>query len=738
MKQPMKRLISLALILCLTLPAALAETAAGGGDAITSFDTSVRNLFLLGSELYAQDYNDAFYRQVDGGWLPAGVCQDDNIDIWNIFSDANKVWLLIRREGTSKEPACYQISEAAFDESGRYTGLGEPVTLGWDQDPDDWPSINGLVVDGDTAYVLARHPEDWNLSRLYRVDLTSGEAAKITDEPIEELTAYKDGLLLARRFSWEDLDADGNMLPPQVVSVDPATGELTRLAMMVNLDTAALAYDAETDAAYFCDNTHVYKAAGDTPEIVGYLLPSNMGRENSSSIVYQGRYYVEDANEVSSAPIDPTLKPAHVLRIEQLWEIDDTIREYARLHPDEAIEYTRNYWDNLDEFTRIMQADDAPVIFGLGMSSDFPILRDKKYLVDLSSSQVLMDNVSAMYPHLTRELLVDGQLFALPYYVEASCLGYYPRALEKAGVPEEALPTTFDGLLDFIVTWHDDYFPDNEGMEVVQYAVNLRQSIFWWIFRAQIRASQNGETLTFDTPTIRRLLNRLDEIKPIIDVVAPEIEFSDDYEYVADGALITQNECFPMPRAYKSSPEWEAQPLLLSLDDQTPPTMDTIMNVVAVNPYTTETEAAIDLLEYIAQHQSQVFRTSTMPDCNDPIEVYGYDRELESLRNDLAAIERRLEEDPDNLELKEQLDSYQKIVADLEEQGRWAMTTEEIQWYRENIAPCLTLQTKAYTSANASEQMYTAINRYCDRQMSADEFIQEIDRIVWMVQMESQ
>lgn len=737
MKRMITRLLSLLLILAVLCPAGLAEGGQEAPEIIESFATSVRNIFVREGTLYAQTFDDEFFRQVEGGWQSVGMVTED-LDIWNIYTEADTVWLLVRREAFGKTEACYQIVPANFDENGSYVGLGDPVTIGWELGDDNWLSMYGLVVNGDTAYVLSQIPNNWDDQRLYRVDMATGEPTKILDGPITELTAYKDGLLLARRSNWEERDDNGDPLPPQIVAIDPATAEMTTVGLMIDWETAALAYDAETDSCYFCDSTHVYRATEGEPELVGYLLPSDMSRQNASSLVWQGRYYIEDHREVSSAPIDASLIPSHVLRVQQIWEIADLLREYARLHPEVAIEYVDCYWSDLDAFTRIMQGENAPVLFSMSMSHDFPVLRSKKYLVDMSSSQVLMDTVSAMYPHLTRDLLVDGQLYALPINVEVSCLGYYPIATEKAGIPEESMPSTYGELLDFIVTWHDDYFPDNEGMEVVEYADDLRRSLIRWIYDAQQLSCQNGETLTYNTPTIRALLNRIDEITPIIDIVAPKMDDTSDYEYIQNNAIITEYECFPLPKAYRSSPEWDAQPLVLALDEQTPPTIETYMTVLAVNPYTTETEAAIDLLEYIAQNQTQVFRTTMMPDCNDPIEINGYDRDLEYWTNEVAAVERRLAEDPDNPDLKDQLASYQRVLKNLEEGGRWAMTTEDIMRYRENIAPYLTLSTNAYSSSNASQQMYSVLSRYYDGQVTADEFIQEIDRIVWMVQMENQ
>lgn len=734
MKHAIARWLSALLILCLLCPAALAEDAQTEPEIIQTFTNSVRYLFVQDDVLYAQTFFGQIYRQVEGGWQLVASYPAD-LDVQNICTEGDKIWLLVYREGTSKSDACYQIVQGSLD--GRE--IGEPMTLDLDIDDQGWIYMYGMVVDGDAAYVLAEHPEDRSRTRLYRVDMTNGHAEKITEEPLTELTSYKDGLLLARRHTWEETDENGDELPPQIVSIDPATGALTRIALMIDWRTAALTYDAAADAIYFCDSSHVYKAAGDTPEIVGYLLPSNMSRQNSSAIVHQGRYYVEDYSEVSSAPVDASLKPTHILRIEPFYELDDILREYAKLHPDVAIEYVDNHWSDLDDFTRLMQSDNAPALISLNMNNSFAILRDKKYLVDLSASGMLMDTVSAMYPHLTSELLMDGQLYGLPISLEVSCPGYFTGALEKAGLSEELMPSTYGELLDFIVTWHDDYFEENEGMEIVEYADDLRTSIFLWIYQAQQLACQNaGIPLTYNTPTIRSLLKRLDEITPIIDVVAPKMDDMDDYEFITNNALITEYDCYPLPRQFRLDTNTDAKPLILSLDEQTDPAIAAYMTVMAVNPYCGETDAAMELMEYVAKNLSQVFRTTMMPDCNDPIEVGDYERILEHWRRDAAALEKRVAEEPDDIDLAEQLDRYREVIADMEENGRWAMTTEEILWYREHIAPYLTLLTSKYSSSNASRQMFNIQLRYRDGQINADDFIREIESIVFIIQGENQ
>ena len=736
MKHRFFRLLSLLLMLCLLRPSALAETA----ESPENLDGAIRSLFALDDDLYAMSLNGAFYRQVEGGWTHAGEYSTTAI-VQSVASGNGAAWLLLRQRVPGDDEDCFQLVRATLDESGCLTVAEPPITIGWDLKPVS-RSCSGLVIMDDVAYVLTETPMDWPISALCRVDLTTGEAALVLEAPLRELTGYKDGLLLALRFNLEDTDANGDTLMPQIVTVDPATGELSQLGLIGGYNDGALAYDPVTDSVYFSDNSHVYRVNGSAPETVGYLIPSNMSRQGTAALIHQGRYCLEDYNTLSSAPVDPSLAPQHILRVQRNDDVESVIRDFAHLHPDIAIEFVDGYWSDLDSFTRLMQDETAPDVFVTAMSSNVVTLRDKKYLVDLSSSQVLVDTVSRMYPHLTADLFTDGHLYALPVFMEVyECSGYYPGALEKAGVPLEAIPTTFDELLDFIVTWHNEYFEENEGMEIFEYCLNLRHTLFSMIYSAQIRATgRSGKIVTFNTPTIRRLLNRLDELRPIFDVVSPEMKGNtDDYAYIDNNALFTLDQNMPLPRLYTLQ-VYDSLPMLLALDEDTPPAVSPVMTVMGVNPYSDDVDAAMELLEYIAQHLDIRFRTAIMPEQTDPIERVNYDDNLDYWRGEIAKLEARMADasDDQRLDLQDQLDRARQRLAALEEEGRWAMTAEEVAWYHENIAPYLTLPTSMYMSSNATDQMYSARSRYVDGQLSAEEFIQEIDRIVWMVQMEHQ
>lgn len=744
MKHHLIRLISLLLTLCLILPAALAESADDAPAVLEELEDSIRNLFVHDGALYAQTYWDQLYRQVEGGWRLSGSYPDNEYDIVQVYTSGEDVWFLVRKEATAQSALCYQFIKASFDAQGCLTAPESPVTIDWDMlEYDEYPSMYGFVVDGDVAYLLAQQPEDWSSNRLYHVDLTTGEAVKLTDEPLMSLSGYKGGLLLAARFSWDETDENGDLRPIQAVTVDPATCEVTFLGYAKplfsndNFSTGGLAYDPETDSVYYSDNSHVYRVTPDDPELIGYLPPSTLSRQTSSGLIWQGRYYVADYDLAASAALDATQRPQKVLRVQQSWALDDDLlRAFAKLHPEIAIEYVNDYWHDLEDFTRVMQSDRAPDVFSTTMSSNFVVLRDKKYLMDLSSSQLLTDLVGRMYPHLTAELLKDGQLFALPVYLDAYTFGYYPLAFEKAGVPTDNIPTTFGELLDFVETWYNEYYDDNEGMEFIEYTHNPRRTLFHHICNALELSSQASGTLTYNTPTIRSLLTRLDELRPIFDEITPYSE-DDDYPYIEDNALFTEMDGDPLPRLYRAS-DSGIQVMTLALDSDTPPVIGANMEVLGINPFTDNAEAAFELLEYIAQNLGIRLMTTMLPDQNDPIEVYEYEKSYERQVQRVADLEARLEwvAPEDRRDLEDDLNRAKTYLASLEGDGRWAMTTEEILWYREHIAPYLTVQTRDYTSPGASDQMNSIRQRYFDGQLNAEEFIQEMDRIVWMVQME--
>lgn len=728
MKHTASRLITIMLIFYLLLPAALAEGGDDGREILPELPRSLIGLLAQEDVLYAVSWSGDAYRQEDGGWTLLGMLDGDaqQVDL----SDG-AIWMLERWEDTTEERSGYRISKAAVQNGGM---LGETqicCDIVWDVNADDWPRCQGFVAEGGEAYVLMEDAMNYGTQNLYRVNLSTGVATKLLSGPLSELRRYKDDLFIARRFSWEEYyGADGSEQPPQIVTIDPNTGAVETIGLMTGYADGALAYAPETGEVYFSNSSYVYRAAGNAPERVGYLIPSGMEHEGLPAVVWQGRYYVHEVNGLISSSVDPAQLPERTLRVAHVYEVEKIIHDFARLHPEIAVEYVEWVPSGADELTRHMQSSAAADVYSCMIDKDFVNLRDKKYMVDLSSSAVLTETVARMDERLTAALYLDGKLCALPCAIGVSVDGYYPGAWEKAGVPLELVPSTYGELLDFIVTWYNDYLADNKGMQFSEMSYDLRSELVFTVCLKQIlRCQADGKAPTLDDPTVRALLTRLEEIAPIIEEVAPVDGW---YEWSEDNALFTED-ANPLPRTWR----WgnPPQPMILGLDNETEPVILANMGVLTVNPYSENADIAIELLAYIAQHLPDTLKIALMPDENDPIPYYS-EEDLAYWRAQAAETERLLEEAPeeDRAELQATLQWERELLASAEEDP-WAYTPEDIAFYRENIEPYLVC---GLSQVFGTDQVNGIMIRYLDGQLSLDDYIREFDRIVWMIQMENQ
>ena len=729
MKRSLIQLMSLVLVLCLLLPTALAETTASLSIE-TEAPTSVRLLFVKEDALYTVTWSNQLYRQVEGGWAVQGDIADEFQ-----YADVagNEVWLLMRQEETDDERSGFRIDRATFQADGTFGGSDPCCVINWEVNADEWPQCKGMVVEGDVAYILMEDTANWGTQVLYQVDMVSGMGKKLLEGPFEELRRYKDGQLLTRRFDWGEYDQpDGTILPPQIVTIDPASGSIATIGLMSSFVDGGVIYDPETDDIYFRGASRVYRVAGDTPEAVGYLIPGEVDSNSAPVAVYQGMYYSVDYDGLISSSIDPAKLPERTLRVAYEMSLEDIIRGFAKQHPEIAVECLDEYPVEAEAITRHMQSDAAADVYNLSMSAGFVTLRDKKYLADLSGSEVLVDAVGQMDEHLIAELYLNGRLCAVPYRFEvASMLSWYPAAMEKAGLSAEMLPTSYEELLDFIVAWHDDYAEANAGMKIFEYSEDLRRDLFRMIYRSRVLGCQAaGETPTFNTPGVRALLIRLEEITPILTELSKANDWDD---WVENNALFSRGMYRPL-RDYITD---DNEPLILGMAGNAP-VIGADMGVLAVNPYSQNADIAVMLLEYVVEQLRMTTRTYLTPDQNDPIEVMMYDRSVAYMQSRVDELEQRLanviEEERDILleELQWARDDLSTTVA-----NRWATTAEEIAFYRENIAPCLTFALSPIFSSG-SGQVSGLINRYLDGQATMEEFIQEFDRVVWMMEMEQQ
>lgn len=742
----MRKLIALLLTLCLMPLCACAESAA-------AVDlTMPEDLQAYDGALWALTYQGV-HRLEESGWqrlIEIRWSQEEYVSYSRMAVNENGVYLLGQANSQDGSDTRWVIDHAAYGEDGALAPVQRLCDIAWDAGSGGWLNFYGFAIEEGSALILLFDDTSgaaWGCNSLYRVNLSDGSAQLLLTDYLSELQPWKDGLYLASYWNQIEAYQTDPAAPPAIVSVNASTLAVETLASMPSASCGGLAYDFEGDYAYVCDSSALYRydASFAAPERSGYLLPSDSGRMGMASAVCGDRYYIADwqsTGELASCLIDPASLPTRTLRLTNAWAVSDLIRDFAAEHPEIAIEYASAHPYGAEEVRQHMQSADAADIYTMRPSDGhYAPLRDKGYFVDLSASEALTALVGRMYPHMTRDVLVDGKLYGLPVSLSASTMGYYPAALEKVGLTAEDLPTSIEGLMDFIDRWHEEFYPDWEDMRLFEYAWDLRQQLFQQVFAMQILAADAArETLTMNTPDIRRLLTKLEDLVPVINEIAPPPETTSSgvvvtyaSSYTPDSSLFTDY-ADPLPTEYSS---WDgaAKPWPLALTEGGEPLISATMTLLCVNPYSPNADIALQLLEYIAGRLPQAFLTAVLPDQNEPIEMSYYQENLDSINESLEAFRAQLET-ADEASRRNVTDVIDMLEAELVamEANRWAFSEEDIAAYRE-IAPHV-IVSGANIFTGESNEAATLLQRYIDRQISMDQFIREFDRVIRMMQLE--
>ena len=699
----MKRLILLICCLLFALPiAASADVLPSTPDSFVS----------MGDVLYALS-DDQVYLMRNAEWAPLMMDAPDRLYLMAGGDDS--LWFV----GSDPDEHGYALYRLQED------GLNKVCNIQWTLDQEDGVEFRGLVILGDSAYILAYDDsiESWDEAALYRVALADGQSHKVAQAMLSEIVPYKNGKLLT--IDWSEI---------ALTSIDVQTGTFTQLTWLPSATCYGVVYDADHDEVYYHGPSGAYRfdSQFSSPEQVGYLLPSPGFTDSTAAALHNSRYYAADSvgsDQVISCPIDPALLPARTLRV--LAFSDGMLRSFAKAHPEIALVYAEDGVADAESYLRHSQSEEKADVYEMRMDSGFfNALRDKGYLLDLSSEASLSATIAQMYPQLTNAINTDDGLWALPTTLSVEdTMGYNLDALAELGLSESEMPRTYADLMTFITRWQTELADEYPDMALIDEPWNLYTELFDSMITARmLYCEREGLQITFDTPTLRALLEQLESIRPYLN------ELEDSWAMTDEGTSILVRYHHPLLSQYGASRD--TKPLVLALDEETSPVLPATMNVMVINRASENTDIATELLTYVMERSTADFLTNTMPGVNNPIETYRYAQKLEAAQANVTAMEDALAKaDPaDRAELESSLKTA--IIALQEvERNRWSVTADDIIEYRENVAPYLVVSTSSSTSMMTSETR-TLRQRFIDGQLSPQQFLKELDRINSMMVLE--
>ena len=746
----LKRMLSLLTALCLLWSAALAEDALADSSAPITLDNAPAAMAALNDHLYIAAYTsmgNGLLRQTEEGWLSVLDFGEMSSEVSMLTAHDGTLYMLLRSYMSEEGASPYAIYTAREDDSGNLAAPAKALDVDLGVGEDNWPQFYGMACDGEYLYVLLfdyETTQDWGNNQLMKISLTDGSATRLTQDYLCGLAMTSEGLVGLYR-DWSNYEA-----PPALVAVDKDTAALTTLATLEANDASGLTWDPATGYLYTVTGTQLlrYRSGMAQPEMCGYLLP---GINAEACAIVNGQYlcgiWANDGEYIASTSIDPAKLPTRVLRLVNYGD-SDILYAFCKAHPEIAVTDPDSYAYTAEDISQEMLSGGNSVdVYAMFLPNGaFTALRDKGYVADLSSSKALTDFVGRMYPQFSRMLFNnDGKLIAFPLQVQASCMGYFPAVLEKVGLTVDDLPASIEGLMDFILMWQEDYAEEYpEILLFGDYAYNLDQQVFSLIFNQRVvDCAAAGEPLTFNTPEMRAILTKWEQLRSTLQELSQEIDGNASVVYASDGEGINQlftTYADPMPQRYGHDPQWDGVPMYLSLTEGSEPYLSANMAVSFINPNSPNQDLAMLWLEFYAEHMSLDEQIAMLPDVNEPMEYMYYQQNLESIQESIANMEASLAEadEADKAMYEENLTWMREELADTEAR-RWAISEEDIAAYRE-LAPQLIVADSAdflSSSTDGANEASKLMQRYMDGQIGAEQFIRELDRIIQMMQMEN-
>ena len=397
----------------------------------------------------------------------------------------------------------------------------------------------------------------------------------------------------------------------------------------------------------------------------------------------------------------------------------DLLSAYVRQHPDITIAESDVY-DSAALIQDAMSHSDSVDIYFMYtlISATYESLRDRGYFLELSDPEIL-EMASAIYPELREAATHDGALCALPFDIQLQpTLAVDMDCWAALGFDADALPTTWAEALRFAVEHWPEISEAHE--EIGLFSMNDAYSFLRSIennYEAW-RTRQDGQ-IGYDTPEFREILALFEQLRAMDAIATGGEEDGRDY-YLFDNYHVPG--ILPADTATRG--------LRMAFQPGGDPCCTAGLFVMAVNPNSKHASEAMDILKYIFANIDPVAMLVLCPGKNDPIVNENYAAQQRTFEEALKAFDARIAAASDDAErraIELERDDYE-WQASMGLEPEYIASADSIQMYREEVAGAIV---PIYETGLSAEE-YNAVNEkreaFLSGHLSADQYIQELER----------
>lgn len=610
-----------------------------------------------------------------------------------------------------------------------------PVALDWDdyrfpmgdyvdiQAPEHYAVVGGLLyaLEGD--------------GRVMVFDPGTGQKRPSGLSGAQWMAAYPDGQVLL--LCWREDTPEGKPRSPMIRIANPATGQGQDVRPLLKdeertMPVRTACYEAASDTLYVQLGDTVYSYPGLGAGQPAAQPPHDETGMGLSMVALPGGLLVfATFRDVYVRAADADNFGNRVSLNVLISDINNRgINRAANALPGIDILVTEQGIDQETLAQMMITSDDTYDLFWANLSGlDFDRLMRKGYCVDLSDSALLKENHAQLSPAVSRAVGHEGAVYALPVSAYATvCL----QDSAFAGHGGKAPIDTLDDLVSLLERWPDTFAADNPTMLPLDPEA-LRHRAHAMVLRTYIDGYiGSGQPLTFDTPLLRQLFERL----AALDWAA--IGEGREGDYFAP-VLFDNEWMFSVSQMDGDGRDSHTYlPFLPTPEPGMEGALPLSVSAVFVNPFSKNQPEALALLEAMVGQTEPDARLMLYHQDSPPVANPLYHQNLEDMRARVEQIrfEAQQASGTHRQELEEAASRVAGYMEEMRESTRWLISAEQMAaWRAFSQHAFVVTRNGERQGANAAQDV---LIRYTDGQMSIEQFIQEAESRLRLVRLEGE
>ena len=752
----MKKLLCMILCLMLLIPAAFA---AQGDVTISSVSGQLdqygisgnfNSYCAIGDTLYLVTYDGKIVAHTVGEAEPkvysseiGNSASDENTySNWYLFSANGKLYALrcvTRYNSETRNPESYSANLNEITFSGDQA-VANPL---FDVDVSQLCSSEGYLpyfqsILGVGDYLMIYSDDGSSTAGVWCMSLSDGSMKRVdvatSGNYLMNLVAYTNGTALTE--AWTDNGQSVNFY-----SIDPAAGTSTQISSIPvdNYDSFNnVAVDTATGTVYCVKGGEIHTLDLMTGTLSEGITDVASDSGNCGYILDGGFFAIADYQSYSLRNINPGQQSERKMKISsQSWggSVDAAYYTFANAHGDVSVVYSHEYSDVENLIQDMMNRDSTTDVYILnGSGTVFSAIYQRGYLADFTASEKLMQFASTIQPEFLEQLSVNGKFSVLPLN------GYFylpfvnRKAMEKAGISAEEIPTNWADFINWLPTLADRL---PSGMSVFDPWTSdkqARSSLFYAIFQCYQNYLQQDPN-SVNANDVTAILEALDRVDfNALGQPTEEQTSSDNYnpDWNEDSVLVELNSGRTL-----SGLATQYYPLVMSLKSGLPSILTMDVTVAVINPFSKNTDLAIEFLETLVDKMDEEMAYTICTDKTEPVPNSWYDENMKGMQEYIDQLNDQLAKaaDVDKQELETALQQAQKSMESMQQNDRYSISDKDIDWISAHRAD-LRISGNDWLYSDDGGDAYSLIQQYMDGQIDASRLMKEIDRKVRMRIME--